>query len=74
MEKTSAEAFSIRRLEGSRWRLRRTLAMGIEWRFGTRKAEDDLPSIEQKFGWIRTVMTTRSEEWLRRCLPEWSEK
>jgi hypothetical protein len=31
-----AEAFSIRRLEGSRWRLRRTLAMGIGWRFGTR--------------------------------------
>ena len=28
-----AEAFSIRRLEGSRWRLRRTLVMGIEWRF-----------------------------------------
>src|ERR1039458_5394130 len=27
-----AEAFSIRRLEGSRWRLRRTLAMGIGWR------------------------------------------
>jgi hypothetical protein len=31
-----AEAFSIRRLEGSRWRLRRTLgAMEIEWHFNT---------------------------------------
>jgi hypothetical protein len=32
-EKCTAEAFSIRRLEGSRWRLRRTLAMGNEYRF-----------------------------------------
>jgi hypothetical protein len=29
-----AEAFSIRRLEGSRWRSRRT-RMEIEWRFGS---------------------------------------
>ena len=36
-----AEAFSIRRLEGSRWWLRRTLAMGIGCRFGTGKADDD---------------------------------
>jgi len=28
-----AEAFSIRRLEGSRWRLRRTLAMENQCRF-----------------------------------------
>jgi hypothetical protein len=35
----------MRRLEGSRWRLR-TLAMGIEWRFCTWKTEDDLPSRE----------------------------
>jgi hypothetical protein len=39
-----AEAFSIRRLEGSRWRLRRTLAMGIECRFGTGKPDGCLPS------------------------------
>ena len=37
-----AEAFSIRRLEGSRWRLRRMLAMGIGCRFGTGKADDEL--------------------------------
>jgi hypothetical protein len=43
-EKCTAEAFSIRRLEGSRWRLRRTLAMGIECRFRTWKAEEELPS------------------------------
>jgi hypothetical protein len=36
-----AEAFSIRRLEGSRWCLRRTLAMGIGCPFGTGKADDD---------------------------------
>jgi len=31
----AGEAFSIRRLEGSRWRLRRTWPMGIECYFGT---------------------------------------
>jgi hypothetical protein len=42
----------MRRLEGSRWRLR-TLAMGIEWRFCTWKTEDDLPS--------------RDDSWLDLC-------
>jgi hypothetical protein len=36
-----AEAFSIRRLEGSRWCLRRTLAIGIGCRFGTGKTDND---------------------------------
>src|SRR5262245_36429835 len=55
-----AEAFSIRRLEGSRWCLRRTLAMGIECRFGTGKADDGTVdrsgrrrySIPNATGWI----------------------
>jgi hypothetical protein len=34
-EIAAAEAFSIRRLGGSRWRLRRTRPMGIGCRFGT---------------------------------------
>src|ERR1700736_1658538 len=39
-----AETFSIRRLEGSRWRLRRTLAMGIECHFDVERIGDELPT------------------------------
>ena len=39
--KLRAGAFSIRRLEGSRWRLRRALAMGIGRGFGTDGADNN---------------------------------
>jgi hypothetical protein len=38
--RVAAEAFSIRRLEGSRWRLRRTRAMGNGCHSGTGKPDD----------------------------------
>ena len=39
------EAFSIRRLEGRRWRLRRARCMGIGFGFGTGIPEGSYPTI-----------------------------
>jgi len=38
-DEVGAEAFSIRRLEGRRWRLRRTRCMGIGCRFDAGMSE-----------------------------------
>src|SRR5271157_1360855 len=46
-----AEAFSMRRLEGSRWRLRRTLVMGIEGHFSAGKADHDPADQRQESGY-----------------------
>jgi hypothetical protein len=59
-----SEAFSIRRLEGSRWRLRRTLVMGIEWRFCTWKTEDELPSRDESSVGFVLELTIRPEHGL----------
>ncbi len=43
--KPTPEAFSIRRLGGSRWRLRQTRwVMGFEWQFGTQSRAGRAPA------------------------------
>jgi len=46
--KLRAEAFSMRRLEGSRWRLRRTLAMGSECHFCVERTGFDPPINDER--------------------------